>query len=153
MRQHICTHTSQETSLLSGKAISWCKESRLNNAWEVVSDVSTLRRISYCVVSLRQRFVELLVEDLACPPWHLPSCTHAHQLIQAMESARIATSAYMWSLLLQHSASNTPRQPWAARYNAELLNTLTPKGVVFPFLFFLSSPRQRQTRLPGTPLL
>ncbi len=26
--------------------------------------------------------------------------------------------------------------PWAARYNTELLNKLTPKGAVFSFLFF-----------------
>jgi len=31
-----------------------------------------------------------------------------------------------------------PLYPWAARYNTWLLITLTPKGVVFSFLFYSS---------------
>ncbi len=39
-----------------------------------------------------------------------------------------------YALLLQEQ-SYTSRD-WAAWHNTELLNTLTPKGIVFSFLFF-----------------
>jgi len=33
--------------------------------------------------------------------------------------------------------TSLPLDPWAARYNTGLLINLTPKGVVFSFVFFL----------------
>jgi len=54
--------------------------------------------------------------------------------IQAQTHAKAET--HIQTARKGFSYSGTSEKPWAAQYNTWLLSKLTPKGMVFSFLFF-----------------
>ncbi len=65
--------------------------------------------------------------------WHSSPCDriYLHEALSDRRLHTVVTSAGQHCELPWHFQST-----WAAQYNTRLLIKLTPKGVVFPFLFF-----------------
>ncbi len=95
--------------------------------------MSQASNVSVASLGLDLKNVFMLVQMIKiCAPQHvlLRLFYFAAKLVLSILSQMLHAYAYLnWNRL------------WAARYNTWLLTKLTPKGVVFSFLFFSSSTR------------